>query len=90
VLDEPTASLDAEAEHQLFESIRALQRGRAVLLISHRFSSVRSAYRIYVLDGGRVAEAGTHDELLRRGGLYSRMFARQASAYLDDRTGGRG
>ena len=90
VLDEPTAALDAEAEHQLFESIRALQRGRAVLLISHRFSSVRSADRIYVLDGGRVAEAGTHDELLRRGGLYSRMFARQASAYLDDRTGGGG
>jgi ATP-binding cassette subfamily B protein len=85
VLDEPTAALDAEAEHELFESLRALQRGRAVLLISHRFSSVRSADRIYLLDQGRVAEAGTHDELLALGGRYAELFTRQASAYVDGR-----
>ncbi len=83
VLDEPTAALDAEAEHELFESLRALQRGRAVLLISHRFSSVRSADRIYLLDQGRVAEAGTHEELMAVGGRYAELFNRQASAYLD-------
>ncbi|MEO5679854.1 MAG: ATP-binding cassette domain-containing protein, partial [Acidimicrobiales bacterium] len=83
VLDEPTAALDAEAEHQLFDSIRALQRGRAVLLISHRFSSVRSADRIYVLEGGRVAETGTHGDLMGHEGLYARMFRLQAAAYLE-------
>jgi len=83
VLDEPTAALDAEAEHELFESLRTLQRGRAVLLISHRFSSVRSADRIYLLDQGRVAEAGTHAELVALGGRYAELFTRQASAYLD-------
>ena len=85
VLDEPTAALDAEAEHRLFESVRTLQRGRAVVLISHRFSSVRSADRIYVLDGGRVVETGTHHELLGNNGTYAEMFALQASAYVDGR-----
>ena len=83
VLDEPTASLDAESEQELFDDIRALQRGRAVLLISHRFSSVRSADRIYVLDAGRVVESGTHEELILQGGRYQRMFTLQAAAYLD-------
>lgn len=83
VLDEPTAALDAEAEHDLFENIRTLQRGRAVLLISHRFSSVRSADRIYVLDQGAVVETGTHEQLMALGGTYARMFALQASAYTD-------
>jgi ATP-binding cassette subfamily B protein len=82
ILDEPTAALDARAEHELFESIRTLCRGRSVLLISHRFSSVRSADRIYVLDGGRVAESGGHDELMVHGGRYSELFTLQASAYL--------
>jgi ATP-binding cassette subfamily B protein len=84
VLDEPTAALDAEAEHQLFEGIRSLQQGRAVLLISHRFSSVRSADRIHVLEGGRLVETGSHEDLVRRGGPYAEMFALQASAYVDD------
>lgn len=82
VLDEPTASLDAESEYELFESIRSLQRGRAVLLISHRFSTVRSADRIYVLEHGRVVEAGTHDDLVDRRGRYAELFALQAAAYM--------
>jgi len=60
-----------------------LQRGRAVLLISHRFSSVRCADRIYVLEQGRITEGGTHDELVRLGGHYAELFMLQASAYLD-------
>ena len=82
ILDEPTAALDARAEHELFESIRILCRGRSVLLISHRFSSVRSADRIYVLDGGRVVESGGHDELIARGGRYADLFTLQAADYL--------
>ncbi|HJU00224.1 MAG TPA: ABC transporter ATP-binding protein [Actinomycetes bacterium] len=86
ILDEPTAALDARAEHELFDSIRTLCRGRSVLLISHRFSSVRSADRIYVLDGGRVAEAGSHEELMAHGGRYAELFTLQASAYLASRS----
>jgi ATP-binding cassette, subfamily B, bacterial len=82
ILDEPTAALDARAEHELFESIRTLCRGRSVLLISHRFSSVRSADRIYVLHQGRVAESGSHEELMALGGRYAELFTLQASAYL--------
>lgn len=83
VLDEPTSALDPRAEQELFERIRELLAGRAALLISHRFSSVRHADRIYVLDGGRIAEHGTHDELVSRGGLYAELFSLQAAAYLD-------
>jgi ABC-type multidrug transport system fused ATPase/permease subunit len=86
ILDEPTAALDARAEHELFESIRTLCRGRSVLLISHRFSSVRSADRIYVLDGGRVVESGSHQRLMGLGGRYADLFTLQASAYLSPRT----
>lgn len=82
ILDEPTAALDARAEHELFERIRTLCEGRSVLLISHRFSSVRSADRIYALDHGQVTEHGTHDELMALGGLYANLFTLQASAYL--------
>jgi hypothetical protein len=67
---------------ELSRSIRTLCRGRSVLLISHRFSSVRSADRIYVLDGGRVVESGSHDELMALGGRYADLFTLQASAYL--------
>jgi ATP-binding cassette subfamily B protein len=83
ILDEPTASLDPLAESRQFESMRSLFRDRAVLLISHRFSSVRAADRIYVLEHGVITEAGGHDELMARGGRYAEMFTRQASAYLD-------
>jgi ATP-binding cassette subfamily B protein len=81
ILDEPTASLDARAEHELFEYVRELARGRSVLLISHRFSTVKSADRIYVLHRGELVEEGSHDELMALGGRYAELFDLQASAY---------
>jgi ATP-binding cassette, subfamily B, bacterial len=83
ILDEPTAALDARAEHALFERIRTLAHGRSVLLISHRFSSVRSADRIFVLRHGELVEQGDHDALMRLGGLYAELFTLQAAAYAD-------
>jgi ATP-binding cassette subfamily B protein len=82
ILDEPTAALDARAESRLFERLHELLRGRSVLLISHRFSSVRSADRIYVLEHGRVVEQGSHDELMAAGGRYAELFTLQARQYL--------
>jgi ATP-binding cassette subfamily B protein len=81
LLDEPTAALDAEAEAELFRRYQDLMRGRLSLLITHRFNTVRFADRIVVLDGGRVAEDGTPEELLRQGGRYAAMFLAQADAY---------
>lgn len=82
ILDEPSAALDPRAEYELFSSLRETIRGRSALIISHRFSTVRNADRIYVLDGGRVVESGTHDELMQRRGIYAELFQLQASAYL--------
>lgn len=82
ILDEPTAALDPRSEADLFDNIRDLYDGRTVLLISHRFSTVRSADRIYVLDHGQVAEQGDHDSLMAAGGLYAELFTLQANAYL--------
>jgi ABC-type multidrug transport system fused ATPase/permease subunit len=83
VLDEPTAALDARAEHELFARIRALLAGRTVVLISHRFSTVRSADHIYVLHRGRVTEHGSHDELMAASGTYAELFSLQASAFTN-------
>ena len=87
VLDEPTAALDAETEHALFERYAAAARGsvnddgRITILVSHRFSTVRMADLIVVLDGARVAEVGTHEELMGRGGAYAELYGIQAAAY---------
>ncbi len=81
VLDEPTAALDAEAEHAVFERFRELAEGRTTIVISHRFPTVRMARQIVVLDHGSIAELGSHDELVARGGKYARMFALQAEGY---------
>ncbi|WP_405086697.1 ABC transporter ATP-binding protein [Microbispora sp. NBC_01389] len=81
ICDEPTAALDARAEHALFDRIRRHADGRTVLLITHRLASVRYADRIYVLDHGHVREHGTHDELIALGGLYAELYNLQADAY---------
>jgi ATP-binding cassette subfamily B protein len=81
VLDEPTAALDAEAEHAVFERFRRLAAGRTTIIISHRFPTVRMADRILLLENGRIAEDGTHDELLRRDETYARLYRLQASGY---------
>ncbi|HZB39364.1 MAG TPA: ABC transporter ATP-binding protein [Ilumatobacter sp.] len=86
ILDEPTAALDAETEHALFERFAAAARaeaatGRVTVLVSHRFSTVRMADLIVVMDGARVVESGTHEELLARNGHYAELFSIQAAAY---------
>lgn len=81
VLDEPAANLDARAEAQLYEQFLALTQGVTTIVISHRFSTVRQASSIVVLDGGRVAEQGNHDELMALDGRYARMFRLQASRF---------
>lgn len=82
ILDEPSAALDPRAEHELFAALRASLHGRTALFISHRFSTVRGADRIYVLDAGRVVEEGDHDTLLARGGRYAELFHLQSEAYV--------
>lgn len=81
VLDEPTSFLDVEAEHDIFTRFQQLAAGRSTILISHRLSTVRMADRIYLLEDGRIAESGRHDELMRSGGAYARLFETQAQSY---------
>ena len=89
-MDEPTAALDAETEHALFERYAAAARGgraavspngRITLLVSHRFSTVRMADLIVVLDGAKVVEVGSHEDLMARRGQYSELYEIQAAAY---------
>jgi len=81
ILDEPTAALDARAEYEVFVRFAELIGGRTAILISHRFSTVRMADRIVVLQNGTISEQGTHEELVLRGGLYAELFDMQASGY---------
>jgi ATP-binding cassette subfamily B protein len=87
ILDEPTAALDAETEHALFERYAAAARGHRTggqtitILISHRFSTVRMADLIVVLSGAKVTEVGTHDELMAKRGQYAELYSIQAKAY---------
>jgi ATP-binding cassette, subfamily B, bacterial len=81
ILDEPTSSLDPEAEAAIFAELKENLRGRIGIVISHRFSTVRIADRIAVIAGGRVAECGTHEELRRSGGKYAELFEIQAAGY---------
>src|SRR2546428_125180 len=81
ILDEPTASLDARAEYEVFLRFAELTKGRMAVLISHRFSTVRMADRILVLRGGELVDQGTHEELVARGGLYAELFGLQAAGY---------
>jgi len=81
VLDEPTASMDAAAEAELFAYFKEHTKGRTSILISHRFSTVRQADRIGVIEHGRITEYGTHEELLAKNGLYAKLFRLQAEGY---------
>lgn len=81
ILDEPSASIDAESEHELFQRLKQLTAGRIAIVISHRFSTVRIADRIVVLHHGRIEELGSHEELVARGGRYAHLFDLQAKGY---------
>ncbi|AFY46770.1 ABC-type multidrug transport system, ATPase and permease component [Nostoc sp. PCC 7524] len=81
VLDEPTSAIDAQAEFEIFNHFRALTQNQMVFLISHRFSTVRMADKILVIDNGEVVEQGTHEELLAKDGVYARLFMLQAAGY---------
>jgi len=81
ILDEPTAALDARAEFEVFQRFKELSKGKTAVLISHRFSSVRMADRIFVLADGKVEATGTHEELVARPGLYAELFELQAAGY---------
>lgn len=81
ILDEPSSALDADTEYDIFSRFREIVQGRTSILISHRFTNVNLADRIIVLDKGKIAETGTHNELMKKGGLYFRMFTRQSSRF---------
>ncbi len=81
ILDEPSSALDADSEFDIFSRFREIVKGRTSILISHRFTNVSLADRIIVLDKGMVAETGTHDELMKRGGIYYTMFTKQSSRF---------
>ncbi len=81
VLDEPTSAMDAQAEFDIFNHFRSVTQNQMVFLISHRFSTVRMADKIMVIEAGQVVEQGTHEELLKAGGQYAKLFWLQAAGY---------
>ena len=83
IFDEPTAALDANAEFEVIEALRKQAEGRITVLISHRFSTVRLADKIIVLENGVISELGSHEELLAQGRTYAQMFNLQARGYLE-------
>ena len=82
VLDEPTSAIDAEAEVQIFEHFKSVTKEQMVFLISHRFSTVRMADKIIVLEKGEITEGGTHNDLIKADGRYAKLFNLQAAGYL--------
>ncbi|EKD96069.1 MAG: ABC transporter related protein [uncultured bacterium] len=81
ILDEPTSAIDAKAEYDIFQNVQKLQKDKTVIIISHRFSTVRNADRILVLHGGKIIEEGNHMELMSKNGLYAELFELQARGY---------
>ncbi|MEV0828980.1 ABC transporter ATP-binding protein [Nonomuraea rubra] len=84
ILDEPTSALDPVADHALLRDLRGLLRGRTAVVISHRFSNVRHADQIFVFDGGRIVEQGSHESLMLARGLYAEMYSLQADAFAEE------
>ena len=81
ILDEPTSAIDAKAEYEIFQNVQSLQKDKTVIIISHRFSTVRNADRILVLDEGKIIEEGSHEKLVKEKGLYAELFEIQAKGY---------
>ena len=81
VLDEPTSAMDAKSEYEVFSRIRQLLEGRTAILISHRFSTVRMADRIFAFEKGSILESGSHEQLIKSGGKYANLFEKQAQHY---------
>ena len=81
ILDEPTSAIDAKAEFEIFENVQKLQKDKTVIIISHRFSTVRTADRILVLDEGKIIEEGSHEYLVKKNGVYAELFEIQAQGY---------
>ena len=82
ILDEPTSAIDAKAEAEIFEKVQKLQKDKTVIIISHRFSTVRHADRILVVENGLIVEEGNHEKLMSQSGLYFQLFTLQAKGYL--------
>ena len=83
ILDEPTSAIDAEAEEKIFENLYKVYENKSLILVSHRFSTVRNAHKIIVLKNGKIAEEGNHESLIKKDGIYATMFRKQAKGYVE-------